>query len=364
MTTPVRYEPIGPVLSGDDVVLAIKVNSTLYVATYDSTATQGENLIIENVLFYPLYIGSPAKINPILTTSTLLILTVTGIPESMVMTVKTPSIISGYTLNVAQLQRGTVNDPQFRLTLVNVPETKIKLTSKYSNPPNGSSLFSTVDYRFFSMGGNVNAYALYRPPSNPTSQAVNTSIFTISAAYHTSSNADMTVKTCSSGVEDPLGALQIFYCSSCRDYTTGCGSLCTNKPVKAWTRSNDCQRAIDYNYCLTNETCGSCLGACQDTTSDCLYNPPNSQNAKNGDTRPFRCSKALGNLTPGKNIPWYQQMWFIAFIVILIVIAIIIAAWHVLGNRKEKPINSQNTQVIETPNEMVRKNTLVSQTST
>lgn len=348
MTTPVRYQPIGPVRIGEDVVLAIKANGVLYVATYDSSATIGTNSIVENVVFFPLYTGTPARINPIITNLTLLVFKVDGTPDSISMTVKTPSSIAGYSLTVDRLRPGTVNDPLFRLTLVEFSQSKMKLTSKYSNPPLGYSLFSSVDYKFFSPGNlSSNAFPIYRPPSNPNSQAINTSIFTIAAAYHEHTHENPTLTTCTSGAEDPLGALNFFYCSDRPN-----SGVCQNANVVAWTRISDCQRAIEYDYCLTGETCGVCLGSCGTGTNQCVYVAPNSQRDLamniNNNKKIFVCTGPDAPLTPANDVdkPWYEQVWFVALIIIIVVIALLVMGYYVMKKRNSQPVITHKTNTV------------------
>lgn len=311
MTTPVKYYPTGPIRPGEDIVLSMVINRTLYVAIYSDG----------NVSFVPFIVD--AQMNSLITSETLLVLKVDGTVGDFTATVKSPASIVNQFLNITSTTTPNI------LSISTVSRT-FNLASDYSAPPFGYTLFSTVNYKF--MVGTSNVSVNY--VTNNTSTTTSTTIYTIAAAYHESTSDNVASMTCTSGNENPTGALMLFNCSilgSCTGLTRSV----------AWTRVNDCRRALNYNYCKAGQLCGECLGPCTATDSGCNYNSPNSAHHQNGNTEPFICSSAPRVQAP---TPTHQQGWFVTIIVILVIIAVLVAI-YVLYHRERNTVN--HTKVIQ-----------------
>lgn len=306
MTTPVRYFPTGPIKTGDNIILAITIKTSVYVAIYDSNT----------IVFHPLYISG--KLNPIITLSSMLVFDIDMNGTRIV--AKRPSNVSGNFLSVNENNILTINQTQSRFIL----------KSKYSDPPNGYVAFSCVDYNFTTQDIAPSIYY----STGTKMQTINSKIFIISSSYFLNDSDDVSTTICQSILDDHIRAAKIF-----SDSINGI------KQHAAWTRIRDCVRSVNYNYCLENQTCGECLGPCQTDKSQCIYNSRNSSNYVKGNIDTFICSdKAISidkSNIPDK--PFYKS-WFIVLIIIILVIISICIAIYAMTKRKYFDYDSSNTE--------------------
>jgi hypothetical protein len=344
MTTPIRYQPVGPITSGSEVVLAAVINRVMYVATYDSTAVPVSGaLVAENLVFYPFVVGGGTNtVNQIFSNNLLTLSVNRGRDNFITMQGSSSSTATGLWFSIASTFVPT-NGNLFLRYILGREEMLLTPVTDYSEPPDPYVVFSGASYKFLGpRSQTVPGSVVYRPATSPQNLAVDTPIYIIPTVYHVHTTHNMSTAVCSSPIHDPITALKIFYCSNCSDYSTGCGgAICTNIPkTGVWTRSEDCTRSINYDYCKKGETCGSCFGPCDLADSTCDYNTPGGQASVNGNTNPFRCTRDFIQLSPGTDIPFYRQTWFIVLIVIIVVIALIIVFYMYLGRRRTTPSSS------------------------
>lgn len=267
MTTPARNYPFGPILDGDDVILIKGTNVAV---------------LMNNVISF-------VPVTSSVITTNILVLKVSGTQDKLTAKVKLP--IS----NINQYLTST-------LTLSNTV-LRLKLDSKYSDPPDGYSLFSGVDY---TLGTNT--------------------LYWVAIAFSQQTTKDVSTAYCTTPVENPIEAAKIFL----------------NKTV-AWTRLQDCERNILYSYCLKGETCGKCFGPCDSGT--CHYSAPGSA-GYNGD--PFLCSDKAADKQP--DLPINLQGWFIVIVIILVFLAIGVALYYAskgyFTTSEEKTVTYTTTHTI------------------
>lgn len=296
MTTPVRYFPTGPIKTGDNIILAITIKTSVYVAIYDKNT----------IVFHPLYISG--KLNPVINLSSVLVFNIDMSGTRMV--VKRPSNVLGNFLSIDENNILTVNQTQSRFIL----------KSKYSDPPNGYVAFSCVDYNFTTR--DIAPLIYYN--TGTKTQTINNKIFIISSSYFLHDNDDVSTTICQSIVDDPIQAAEIFS-----------NSINGIKQHAAWTRIRDCTRSVNYNYCLKNQTCGECLGPCKTAESQCIYNSHNSSNYAKGNIDTFVCSDRAISIDKSNipDTPFYKSGFIVLVIIILVIISICIAIYTMTRRR-------------------------------
>lgn len=313
MTTPIRAQPVGPISANEDVVLVSIIDGALYALCVGTV----------NPTFYKIY-QSDGSINPYVT-SNIIIASISGAQNHLVMIVNSPQQYKGYIL----AQSGNVDPNAATMVLIDSNTTpvpygySVATSSKYVVPPGPGIFLSGVGYKFYGSRTNTTDFTPLnsdKTASTGVQYAINEFQTTLSTEliyplpviiYQNIGNVCKVVTT------SPFDVINVFYCSICSTVSGAC-SVCANVGnKKAWARLSDCNANYDYVYCTIGEYCGSCYGPCQ------MYGTCNMNTKNDG----FQCAIPPSPIKPV--IPWYRSIWFLVIVLLLVFLSIIITIYYI-----------------------------------
>ncbi len=335
MTSPIKFYPIGPISSGDPVVLASFINNLLYIGTFNTSTS--------DILFIsyldPVDLSS---VNTALTTANVIQFTVGGNMSSFTLDAKMP--ISGIRLLTKSVSSPNVLDA---LSLQS-PNNTLKLTSPYQSPSSPGVVFSTANYNIFTSSNQMTSIPYFNIVTNALNYAM-VSMYFIPVNIYTQSNTGNSF-ICSSLTSNFFTSLQMFFCSFCSSLgINSCGGpvFCIQAssggqlPASiGYTQVTDCQRGYAYNYCKNNQTCGNsnCYGACANTSQTCQVGANNIISCTN----------------PSSPTTWY---WIIIAVIIILIIVILLYYCYSYS------YNSNNSEINDKEVNIVRHNTPIQYTT-
>lgn len=304
MTTPLRTEPVGPITVGDSVAWCAIFDNELMVLIGN-----GSNIRLES--FYKKSTNDP---NPSVNSSTIIITSVSGSIDHLVLQIMSPQDLSGSLM----VQSGKT-ESAILPALISVSSTTSyawsTATSSYQRPPNGVVLLASVPYKIYgSLSGTLSSYLPLGPDKNKSTgvEAIfnggiinyNGPLIPIPIKFFIKSGNACAVAS------DYIGAIELFYCSQCSMLNGGCAScIGENKIQPAWTREEDC--GTTYDYCVTGQYCGNCYGGCASELSTCTFSEVDKK---------FNCIVADAEVVP---LTFLQKYWIVLLIVGIIVILIV-----------------------------------------
>lgn len=342
-----RYQPVGPIDSTNRFLLVAFMPgfqnvSIPYVATVEQNGT--------GVVFLPVASNTTTGLNRVLNNGNLIQFQITGTLSQALLTsnVNNRALLPVINRNTSEPTIVALQDPS---TYIN---PYIELRSNYSPPPAPHLLLSGAAYTMIGSpsGGvpSVNLAVRYQPTTGGGAvNTITTQVYPIAVNYVASLGMEASMRTCSTPNNDPVRALQVFYCSWCGG---NCVNYCStnNIPGTAWTNLSDCNNGFNYVYCTNNVFCGqngtqNCYAACSSTGQDCRYaaqtrklvcvnssvplSPLTPASGGGTPTPPTPPGPAPGpRIIPWKplinNTPWYSSWWFIISVIVIILLVLVL----------------------------------------
>lgn len=310
-----RFQPVGPIKEGQNVLLCSIINGAPYIATYDTSV---KDCIFR---FLPRPNSKEAGISPGLTEQNILVLQYEGVIERGVFvdTKRGLQLLPYFSSGTPYLSL------QVEASAVALPS----MTTSYAKPPSPEVLLSGASYEVQGSSDTKTGIVVgvrYLNPTNGGILTVAARVIPIYLPYIASSGSGGTL-TCSAANALAFNAAQVFFCSwALATSNTVQGSYCSAQavPSTTWTSHDDCSSNFNYTYCPAGTFCGGTTGCYAECANggDCVVRsgklvcaggsptPPPTPGG-GGGTQPLR-PIVPRRIEPLKiAAPWYDSWWFI-----------------------------------------------------